>query len=183
MHKSISTFTRNTYIVLAMLVTLSLSGCAFGRQSHAADITRAQQIADGLGRTKSNQLAEFEACWDLNSECGYLVYFTTHNNGDTIQFKLSALGLDPTQHAEGVATSQSTMGSLSLHYAKQLQATGNNPASDTHTASAISWNTNTSAVVARLYRLQVWPQTYSFEGKPIKGDLIEITVRYPSNGP
>ncbi len=178
--------TRIAADIMAVFAILALSSCAFGStQAHAPFIDRAKQVADGLGRTTGNQLAEFESCWDLNSECGYSVYFTTTDTADDIQTKLNGLGLIDTPHEEIVASRTSSMGPLSLRYSKQLKVTGDNPSNDKHSPGAYSWYAKSKAgegVLVRLYRLQVWPQTYTFDGRPITGDLIEVTVRYPYRG-
>jgi len=179
MHKGIR-------ISLTVLVLLVLSGCALSRPSHAAEIARAKQIADGLGRTDANLLAEFEACWDLNSECGYWVYFVSQDDENDVWTKLSTPGTTVSQHEESIATADSSVGMLSLHYAKQLKVTGTNASSNSKTAGVIGWNgkdKDGGSILTRLYKLQVWPKTYSFADKPIKGNVIEVLIRYPNRNP
>lgn len=186
MHKIIHILARSIVIPLTVMMVLTLTSCSLVRPSHTVEITRVQQIANELGRTDANLLAEFEACWDMNSECGYRLYFTSQDNANVIQTRLSSLGASVNQHAEGVATADSSIGMLPLHRAKQLKTTGTNPSSDAHTAGAISWNGKDKSggpFNVRLYRLQVWPKTYSFDDKPITGNVIEVLVRYPNSNP
>ena len=180
---------RKLFSIKHLVITfalLTLSSCAFGNSRERAPyIERAKNVADGLGRTSANPLAEFEACWDMNSECGHAVYFTTTGSIDVVQAKLDALGFTGTQHAETVASQDSTMGSLSLQYGKQLKITGDNPASDSHTPGSFSWiahNKSGEEALIRIYRLRIWPKTYAFDGKPIIGDVVEVIVRYPYHG-
>ena len=173
------------HLVIAVAL-LTVSACTLGSSRERAPyIERAKNVSDGLGRTSTNQLAEFEACWDLHSECGHAVYFTTTDSVDGIQARLDTLGFTGTQHAETVASQDSTMGSLSLQYGKQLKTTGDNPASDSHTPGSFSWiaqNKSGEEALVRIYRLRIWPKTYTFDGKPITGDVVEVIVRYPYHG-
>ena len=75
--------------VIACIVALSLSSCGMSEAARQPYRQRARDIADALGRTTNNQLAEYDACWDMNNECGYVVDFTTVDTAQLIQSVVS----------------------------------------------------------------------------------------------
>ena len=170
---------------IAVIVTSSLSGCSLlSRSTHQPYIQRATEIANALGRTSGNQLAEYETCWDMGNECGYVIDFTTQDNATTIESRLITVGLSATVSAGAINSNFTTIGHLSSDtstYSK-LKEDGPNTIAMPRRHETYSWlpTENDGRITSIvLYTTATWPNRYTFDGKPLVGDVVEVVVRYP----
>lgn len=170
---------------LGLTATFTLSGCSLiSRSTHQPYIQRAAEIADVLGRTSSNQLAEYETCWDMGNECGYVIDFTTQDAATTIESRLSTVGLSATASAGAIGSNFTTIGHLSSDTStrSKLKEAGPNTMTVSRRHETYSWlPTETDGRITSivLYTTATWPNRFAFDGKPIVDDVVEIVVRYP----
>ena len=170
--------------VIACIVALSLSSCGMSEAARQPYRQRARDIADALGRTTNNQLAEYDACWDMNNECGYVVDFTTVDTAQLIQSRLAKVGLSAKVASGSITSNFTTIGMLSTSRASQtkLKMIGPNSAAAQTRPETYVWlpadkDGRTISIV--LYSTATWPNSYSFDDKPLVGDVVEVLVRYP----
>lgn len=170
---------------LGLIATFTLSSCSqLSRSTHQPSIQRAAEIADTLGRTSGNQLAEYETCWDMGNECGYVIDFTTQDNATTIESRLITVGLSATVSAGTISSNFTTIGHLSSDRStgSKLKEAGPNTIAVARRHETYSWlPTETDGRITSivLYTTATWPNSYTFDGKPLVGDVVEVLVRYP----
>ncbi len=174
-------------LILALVIsaTTSLASCSqLSRSTHQLYIQRAAEIADALGRTPGNQLAEYETCWDMGNECGYVIDFTTQDSATTIESRLITVGLSATVSAGAISSNFTTIGHLSSDRltGSKLKEAGPNAIAVARRHETYSWlpTENDGRITSIvLYTTATWPNRYTFDGKPLAGDVMEIVVRYP----
>ena len=174
-------------LILALVIsaTTSLASCSqLSRSTHQLYIQRAAEIADALGRTPGNQLAEYETCWDMGNECGYVIDFTTQDSATTIESRLITVGLSATVSARAISSNFTIIGHLSSDTSthSKLKEAGPNTIAMSRRHETYSWlPTETDGRITSivLYTTATWPNRYTFDGKPLVGDVMEVVVRYP----
>lgn len=72
----------------AVLVWQALQSA--GRRASAAAL---DEVAAALGAAPANQIARLELCWDLNTHCGTVHYFTTQHSEAEVTRLVADLGL------------------------------------------------------------------------------------------
>lgn len=172
-------------IGIAATVTCSLSGCSLlSRSTHQPYIQRATEIANALGRNANNQLAAYETCWDMGNECGYAINFTTQDSIATIESRLTTVGLSATVSAGLTISNYSVIGTLSSDPStrSKLQQMGSTSAASSSRHESYGWmpkEKDGRITPIILYTTATWPNHFSFDGKPIVDDVVEVVVRYP----
>ena len=172
-------------LALGIATTIALTSCSqLSRSTHQPYIQRAAEIADALGRTSGNQLAEYETCWDMGNECGYVIDFTTQDNATTIESRLITVGLSATVSAGAISSNFTTIGHLSSSpsIGSKLKEAGPNTIAVPRRHETYSWlltekDGRINSIV--LYTIATWPNRYTFDGNPLVGDVVEVLVRYP----
>lgn len=172
------------WLVALLLGVLLLAGVgAFlvlrgGRQQPASDAV--VTIAEQLGYTSQNHLAQFEICWDMGAHCADALYFTSSTTVPALRDQVAGLGLDLVlmRDVDGRAlfTDLNISGPHSLTVNGQ---DGSSPAvaADLMPAGYEWWLTrNDRNVFVTLYTLDPQHQ-YAFDGQVLQGNVISVKLQ------